>query len=202
MGNDMYNFRIAKLKYQGGGDWYANPTSLPNLLKFINLNTNIKIAPTEDIVEPGSPLIYQYPYLYITGHGNVKFSEAEAKNLREYMLAGGFFHIDDNYGMDKYIREEIQKIFPDKKLQEVPFNHPIYHEQFEFPGGLPKIHEHDGKPAQGFGIFDKDRLILFYTYECDLGDGWEDRSVHGDPEELRQKALQMGTNLVIHAITH
>jgi hypothetical protein len=199
---EMYNFRIGKLKYQGGGDWYANPTSLPNLARFINQNTNMKVAPQEDLVEPGSSQLFQYPYVYMTGHGNVKFSESEAKNLRTYMLAGGFMHIDDNYGMDKYIRDEIKKIFPDKPLVEVPYNHPIFHEQFDFPNGLPKIHEHDNKPAQGFGIFEKDRLILFYTFECDLGDGWEDQSVHNDPEEVRQKALRMGTNVVIYALKH
>lgn len=197
---DMYHFKIGKLKYGGGGDWYANPTSLPNLISFVNKNTNIKIAPTEDVVDPGSSQLFQYPYVYMTGHGNVKFSDTEVRNLRLYMLSGGFVHIDDNYGMDKYIREEIKKIFPDKPLVEIPYNHPIYHQQYDFASGLPKVHEHDNKPAQGFGIFDKDRLILFYSYECDLGDGWEDANIHKDPEELRQKAFKMGTNLIMYAI--
>ncbi len=197
---EVFHFRIGKLKYGGGGDWYANPTSLPNLIEFINTHSNIKIAPQEDIVDPGSAQLFQYPYVYMTGHGNVKFSETEVKNLRKYLLSGGFLHIDDNYGMDKYIRDEIKKIFPDKPLTEIPFNHPIYHQQFDFAGGLPKIHEHDGKPAQGFGVFDKDRLLIFYSYETDLGDGWEDPSVHRDPPEVREKALKMGMNIVIYAI--
>lgn len=197
---EQHHFKIAKLKYEGGGDWYANPTSLPNLIEYINTHSNIRIAAVEDVVEPGSSALFQYPYVYITGHGNVKFSDAEAKNLRTYLMAGGFLHIDDNYGMDKYIRDEIKKIFPDKPLVEIPYSHPIYHKQFDFPNGLPKIHEHDGKPAQGFGIFDKDRLMLFYSFECDLGDGWEDPEVHRDPPELREKAFRMGTNLVIYAV--
>lgn len=201
-GGEMYHFKIAKIKYEGGGDWYANPTSLPNLISFINTNTNVRIATQEDVVEPGSSQLFQYPYVYMTGHGNVKFSDAQAKNLRMYMMSGGFLHIDDNYGMDKYIRDEIKKIFPDKPLVEIPYNHPIYHQQFDFPTGLPKIHEHDGKPAQGFGVFDKDRLLLFYSAECDLGDGWEDASVHRDPEEVRKKAFQMGANIVIYAINY
>lgn len=197
---ELYHFRVGKLKYGGGGDWYANPTSLPNLIEFINSRSNLKIAPQEDIVEPGSAQLFQYPYVYMTGHGNVKFTESEAKNLRMYMLSGGFLHIDDNYGMDKYIRDEIKKLFPDKPLVEIPYNHPVYHQQFEFGAGLPKIHEHDGKPAQGFGVFDKDRLLLFYSFESDLGDGWEDASVHRDPPEVREKALKMGMNLVLYAI--
>lgn len=201
-GGEMYHFKIAKIKYEGGGDWYANPTSLPNLISFINTNTNIRIAAQEDVVEPGSSQLFQYPYVYMTGHGNVKFSDAQAKNLRMYMMSGGFLHIDDNYGMDKYIRDEIKKIFPDKPLVEIPYNHPIYHQQFDFPTGLPKIHEHDSKPAQGFGVFDKDRLLLFYSAECDLGDGWEDASVHRDPEEIRKKAFQMGANIVIYSINY
>jgi hypothetical protein len=197
---DQFTFKIAKLKYNGGGDWYANPSSLPNLIRFINQNSNVKLAAVEDVIDPSSTQIFQYPYTYMTGHGNVKFSPAEQENLRKYLLAGGFLHIDDNYGMDKYIRDEIKKLFPDKALVEIPYTHPIYHKAFEFSNGLPKIHEHDNKPAQGFGIFEKDRLMIFYSYECDLGDGWEDPAVHRDPEALRQQALKMGANVVLFAV--
>ena len=196
-----YEFRIAKLKYDGGGDWYANPTSLPNLIAFINKNTNVRIATPEDVVEPSSQQIFQYPMVYMTGHGNVSFDERAAKNLRTYLLSGGFLHIDDNYGMDKYIRKEMKKVFPELDFIELPFNHPIYHFHYDFPKGLPKIHEHDGKPAQGFALMYEGRILCYYTYECDLGDGWEDRSVHNDPEELRQQALRMGTNVLLWAIS-
>lgn len=195
-----YHFRIAKLHYQGGGDWYANPTSLPNLIAFVNKNTNVRIATPEDVVEPGSSQIFQYPYVYMTGHGNVTFSEAEAKNLRAYLLSGGFLHIDDNYGMDKYIRKEMKRVFPELEFVELPFSHPLYHLHYDFPKGLPKIHEHDGKPAQGFALIWEGRVICYYTIECDLGDGWEDASVHRDPEEVRQTALKMGTNLVLWGV--
>lgn len=196
------DFTIARLKYSGGGDWYGNPTSLPNLLKFVSLNTNIKTAESPAVVETGSKEIYNYPYLYMNGHGRVSFSEAEARNLREYLLAGGFLHADDNYGMDKFLRAELKKVFPEEELVELPFAHPIYHSHFNFPNGPPKIHEHDGKPAQGFGIFMEGRLLLYYTYQCDLGDGWEDPEVHNDPPDKRLTALRMGTNIIVYALTH
>jgi hypothetical protein len=193
-------FKIGKLRYDGGGDWYANPTSLPNLFKFIRANTTAAINLTEDVTDLKSPQLFQYPMIYMTGHGNVVFSEEEVVNLRKYLAAGGFFHIDDNYGLDPYIRREMKKVFPDQDFVELPFSHGIYHSHFDFPKGLPKIHEHESKPPQGFGLFIEGRLVVYYTYECDLGDGWEDRSVHNNPEELRQKALQMGTNIVLWAI--
>ncbi len=187
---------IALLKYNGGGDWYANPTSLPNLIKFNNQNNNTKIKTKPATVEPGSPDIFSYPFVHATGHGNILFSDAEVLNLRNYMLSGGFMHFDDNYGLDKYIRREIKKIFPNNNLVEIPANHPIFQKPFSFPAGLPKIHEHDGKRAQAFGIFENNRLVLLYTYECDLGDGWEDAEVHNDPKEVRDKALKMGANIL------
>jgi hypothetical protein len=188
--------KIAKLKYQGGGDWYANKTALPNLITFSNKELGMNLAAEEDIAEVGSPNIFDYPYLYMTGHGNVVFSQNDAQNLRSYLIAGGFLHIDDNYGMDKFIRIELKKVFPELELVEVPFTHPIYHQKFEFPNGLPKIHEHDAKPAQGFGLFFEGRLVVFYSYECDLGNGWEDKRIHNDPEEKRQQALKMGANIL------
>ncbi len=190
------SIKIGLLKYSGGGDWYANPTSLPNLIDFCNNNINTNIYPDYITVEAGSMDIFNYPFIHVTGHGNVIFSEHDAENLRNYMLSGGFIHIDDNYGIDKYIRREMKKVFPSKEFVEVPFSHPIYHQKYDFPQGLPKIHEHDGKPPQGFGIFYKGRLVCFYTYECDLGDGWEDGSVHNDSQETRLKALQMGANII------
>lgn len=195
-------FTIARVKYSGGGDWYSNPTSLPNLLKYISDKTNIVAGESPVVVEVGSKEIYNYPFLYLNGHGRVSFTEAEANNLREYLLAGGFLHCDDNYGMDKYIRAELNKLFPEEELIEIPFNHPIYKCHFNFPGGLPKIHEHDGLPAQGFGIIKDGRLLVFYTYQCDLGDGWEDPEVHNDPPEKRTAALKMGTNIVVYALTN
>lgn len=190
------SFRIGLLKYSGGGDWYANPTSLPNLVKFANrtLMTNI----SEDIatVDAGSADIFSYPFLHMTGHGNVIFSDQEISNLRTYLIAGGFLHIDDNYGMDKFIRPQLKRLFPELDLVELSFDHPIYHQKYKFPNGLPKIHEHDNKPPQGFGLIHEGRLIIFYTYECDLGDGWEEQSVHGNSEETRLKALQMGSNIL------
>ncbi len=194
--------KIAKLKYNGGGDWYANKTSLPNLIAFCKLNLGVNIAPEEDIVEVGSSEIYAYPFIHMTGHGNVVFSDSEAQNLRRYLISGGFLHIDDNYGLDKFIRLEMKKVFPELDFVELPFSHPIYHQKFDFPNGLPKIHEHDGKPAQGFGIVYEGRLVCFYSYECDLGNGWEDQSVHNDPEAVRQQALRMGANILTFAFTN
>ena len=194
--------KIAKLKYNGGGDWYANKTALPNLIKFANQELNMNLAPEEDVVEVGSTDIFLYPYIYMTGHGNVVFSENEAANLRKYLLGGGFLHIDDNYGLDKFIRIELKKVFPELELVEIPFDHPVYNQKFKFPKGLPKIHEHDGKPAQGLGLFYEGRLVVFYSFECDLGNGWEDQRIHNDPEEKRQQALRMGANLLAYSFTN
>jgi hypothetical protein len=193
--------KIAKLKYNGGGDWYANKTALPNLVKFCNQELGMNISPEEDIVEVGSRDIFLYPYIYMTGHGNVVFSNEEAANLRKYLTGGGFLHIDDNYGLDKFIRLELKKVFPELELVELPFNHPVYHQKYNFQNGLPKIHEHDGKPAQGFGLIYQGRLVVFYSYECDLGNGWEDQRIHNDPEEKRQQALRMGANLISYSFT-
>jgi hypothetical protein len=195
------SFKIAKLKYNGGGDWYANKTSLPNLIRFCNQNLKTNINPEEDIVEVGSPELFSYPFVHMTGHGNVVFSPDEAQNLRTYLIGGGFLHVDDNYGLDKFIRTELKKIFPELELVEIPFTHPIYHQKFSFPKGLPKVHEHDNKPPKGYGLFYEGRLVCYYTYETDLGNGWEDQSVYNDPEELRQKALQMGANIISFATT-
>ena len=191
--------QIAVLKYRGGGDWYANPTALPNLIRYCNtqIGTDLDAAPATVSVD--DPAIFQYPFLHMTGHGNILFSQEEAENLRTYLLAGGFLHIDDNYGMAPYLEKELPKIFPDKKLEEVGANHPIFQGPFSFPEGLPKIHEHDGKRPQALGYFHQGRLLLLFTYETDLGDGWEDAPVHNDPEEVRRKALQMGANIVNYA---
>lgn len=191
--------KIAKLKYNGGGDWYANKTALPNLIAFCNKQLNMQISPDEDIVEVGSAELFNYPFVHLTGHGNIVFSELEAKNLRNYLLAGGFLHADDNYGLDKFFRREMKKVFPELSFVELPFNHPIYQKPFQFSNGLPKVHEHDNKPTQGFGLIYEGRLLCFYSYECDLGNGWEDKEVHNDPEPVRQKALQMGANIVSYA---
>lgn len=188
--------KIGLLKYNGGGDWYANPTSLPNLIKFANENLQTNINPEPGTVEVGSMDLFNYPLIHMTGHGNVVFSDIEIEYLRTYLMGGGFLHIDDNYGLDQYIRREMKKVFPDQEFVELPFSHPIYHQQFEFEKGLPKIHEHDGKPAQGFGLFYEGRLVVFYSYECDLGDGWESYAVHKDPESVRVLALRMGANII------
>jgi len=190
---------IAILKYNGGGDWYANPTALPNLIRFCNENIDTEIELTPKTVEAGSKLIFQYPYLHMTGHGNVFFTEEDAENLRMYLLSGGFLHIDDNYGMEPYLRKELRKVFPEKQLEEIGNDHVIFSQQFEFPQGLPKIHEHDGKRPQALGIFHENRLVLLFTYEADLGDGWEDPEVHNDPEPIRLKALKMGANIIHYA---
>lgn len=194
--------KIAKLKYNGGGDWYANKTALPNLIAFSNKELNTNIYREEDVVEVGSPELFSYPYVYMTGHGNVVFSLEEAANLRNYLLAGGFLHVDDNYGLDQFIRLEIKKVFPEHEFVEIPFDHPIYHQKFDFPKGLPKIHEHDGKPAQGLGIFHDGRLLVFYSFESDLGNGWEDPRIHNDPEEKRLQALRMGANIIAFCFTN
>lgn len=199
---NQYDFTIGRVQYGGGGDWYSNPSSLPNLLKAISDRTSIRAANREENIRITDPGIFKYPYLYMNGHGNVKFSDEEVRILRRYLSAGGFIHADDNYGMDSSFRREIKKLFPDSPLVELPFDHEIYHSFFDFPNGLPKVHEHDNKPAQGFGIFLDDRLVVFYTYECDLGDGWEDPAVHNDPPEKREAALRMGINIIIYALTH
>jgi hypothetical protein len=198
----QYDFTIARLKYSGGGDWYSDPSSLPNLLAALNERMTIRAAPREENVEITDPKIFQYPYLYMTGHGKIHFSDEEIKILRDYFAAGGFLHADDNYGMDSTFRQEITKIFPDSPLIELPFDHDIYHSYYNFDNGLPKIHEHDGKPPQGFGIFHDERLVIFYTYECDLGDGWEDPDVHNDPPEKREEAIKMGINIIIYSLTN
>lgn len=187
---------IALLKYNGGGDWYGNPTALPNLIKFCNQNINTKITAKPATVEPGSPDLFSYPFIHMTGHGNVVFNDSEMLNLRNYLSSGGFLHIDDNYGMDEFIRKELKKLFPNNALVEIPANHPIFQKPYSFPAGIPKIHEHDNKRPQAFGIFIENRLALLYTYETDLGDGWEDAEVHNDPKEVREKALKMGANIV------
>lgn len=194
--------KIAKLKYQGGGDWYANKTALPNLIAFCNRELNMNLAPQEEIVDASSSDIFLYPYVYMTGHGNVVFSQSEAENLRKYVLGGGFLHIDDNYGMDKFIRIELKKIFPQAELTVVPFDHPVYKQKYTFTNGLPKIHEHDGKPAQGLGIFIEGRLVIYYSYESDLGNGWEDQRIHNDPEAKRLEAFKMGANLIAYCMTN
>ncbi len=193
-----FSQEIALLKYSGGGDWYANSTSLPNLIKYCNANINTKIKTKPATVEPSSPDLFSYPFVHMTGHGNVVFSESDIHNLRNYLYAGGFLHIDDNYGMDQYIRAEIKKLFPKDNLVEIPANHPIFQKPYLFSNGLPKIHEHDGKRPQAFGIFIDNKLVLLYTFECDLGDGWEDPEVHNDPVPVRDKALKMGANIMNH----
>ena len=192
--------QIALLKYDGGGDWYSNPTSLPNLVKFANASTNSEIDRSIKVVKPEDPELFNYAFVHLTGHGNIYFSDEAAENLRTYLLSGGFLHADDNYGLDPYFREAIKKVFPNRPLKKISNQHPLYSIKFEFKEGLPKIHEHDGLPAEAYGIEDDNgRLMVVFTYESDLGNGWEDASVHGDPENIRLEALQMGTNLLIYA---
>ena len=198
---DEAAFQIARVKYGGGGDWYSDEQSLPQLLSFVRESTLIDVAPSEEVVELTSDKLFTYPYLYLTGHGNVRFSDEEAQRLRRYLENGGFLHIDDNYGLDKYIRREMKKVFPDQEFRELSFNHPIYHTHYSFPNGLPKIHEHDGEPAQGYGLFSEEgQLVVFYSYESDLGDGWDPPSVHGNSPEKRRAALKMGTNILAYAM--
>ena len=194
--------KVGLLKYNGGGDWYANPTALPNLIEFSNSEIGTTLEPQPETVAVGSPEIFQYPVLHMTGHGNVVFSEAEAANLRTYLLGGGFLHIDDNYGMAPYLLKELPKIFPDMELQELGADHPVFKEPYPFPDGLPKIHEHDGKRPQALGYFSEGRLMLLFTFESDLGDGWEDPAVHNDPQEVRVKALKMGANILYYAFNN
>jgi hypothetical protein len=195
------SYQIALLKYNGGGDWYANvETSLPNLIRFCNENLKTNINPEQAIVEVGNPDLFNYPFVHMTGHGNVVFSSQETENLRNYLIGGGFLHISDNYGLDKFIRPQMKKVFPELEFVEIPFNHPVYHQKYDFDKGLPKIHEHDDKAPQGFGLIFEGRLVCFYDYECDLGDGWESMEVHQDSQEAHQKALKMGANLIQYAL--
>ena len=194
-------FTIARIHYGGGGDWYGDPSSLPNLLEFISKKTSIIVEPSEYRIKLTDPELFSHSFLYITGHGNIRFNEDEIIVLRDYLLKGGFLHADDNYGMDASFRREMKRIFPEKEWVEIPFDHNIYHVFYDFPNGLPKVHEHDGKPPKGFGLFDGKRLITFYSYESDLGDGWEDIEVHNNPPEIREAALKMGVNIVWFALT-
>lgn len=193
--------KIAVLKYSGGGDWYSNPTSLTNLALFCNIELNTNLDANYATVEVGSPELFNYPFVHMTGHGNVVFTDADAENLRMYLIAGGFLHIDDNYGMDPYIRPSMKKVFPELSFVEIPFEHEIYHQKYDFNNGVPKIHEHDDKTPQGFGLFWEDRLVCFYSYESDLGDGWEDEEVHNDSPAKRLAALRMGANIVQYAFS-
>ncbi|WP_033958815.1 DUF4159 domain-containing protein [Psychroserpens jangbogonensis] len=190
---------LAIVKYKGGGDWYSNPTALPNLISYCNANINTKMNPKPETVDVGSVDIFQFPMLHMTGHGNVFFSDEDAENLRNYLISGGFLHIDDNYGMEPYIKKELKKVFPNQELIELPGTHEIFSAAYPFPNGLPKIHEHDGKRPQAFGLFHESRLVLLFTFESDLGDGWEDPEVHNDPPGVREKALKMGANIVKYA---
>jgi hypothetical protein len=192
---------IAVLNYKGGGDWYSNPTALKNLISFCNTNIDTALNPKPATVTPDSPELFNYPYIHLTGHGNVYFSDEDAKNLRNYLLSGGFLHVDDNYGLDPYFRKAIKKVFPDKNLEPLAANHSIFNSAYEFPQGLPKIHVHDGKPPKLFALTHDDRIILVYSFESDLGNGWEDPAVHNDPEDVRQKALKMGANIIKYAFT-
>ena len=193
--------KLCRLKYNGGGDWYSSRTALPNLSQYANSHIGTNLAATEAIAEVGSTDIFRYPFCFLTGHGNVVFTDQEAANLRNYLIAGGFLHICDNYGIDPFIRREMKKVFPELLFQVVPFNHPIYHAPYTFSNGLPKVHQHDGKAPMGYGLFWEGRIICFYDYECDLGNGWEDPEVYKDPIEIREKALNMGCNLIYQAFT-
>ncbi len=194
------SYKVAVLKYKGGGDYYSNPTAMPNLVDFVNKNLGMNIDREVPYIDVSSPDIINYPFIHMTGHGNVVFTSDDASNLRSYLVGGGFLHVSDNYGMDQFIRKELKKVFPELELVELPFNHPVYHQSYKFPSGLPKIHEHDKKAPQGFGLIWEGRLVLFYDYECDLGDGWEDAEVHKDSQEARTKAFRMGANLVQYAM--
>ncbi len=192
-----YSYKLGLLKYRGGGDWYANlETSLKNLAKYCNKNLSTSIDPEQGIVEADSRELFDYPFIHVTGHGNITFNDTERKNLREYLIAGGFLHIDDNYGFDPFIRREMKGVFPELEFVELPYNHPIYHQSYDFPNGLPKIHEHDDQNPQGFGLFWEGRMICFYSFESDLGDGWESPDVHNDSPQQREKALRMGSNII------
>ena len=195
-------FTVARLQYPGGGDWYWGSSALPNLLDYIAANTDIAVNKEEVRVKPSDPKLFSYPFIFSTGHGNIHFSDEEVVTMRRYLTGGGFWHINDSYGMDQAIRRELKRIFPDRELVELPYSHPIFQSPYAFPNGVPKIHQHDGKPAQAFGILDGDRVVVFYDYESDIGDGWEDPQVHKDPPEKREAALRMGCNLAFYALTH
>ncbi len=195
-------FVLARLKYHGGGDWYNDPSIIPNLLAFLADNTNIDVGKDQAVVEIMDEDLFNYPVIFMTGHGRISFSKEEVQRLRFYLTHGGFLYADDDYGMDKYFRREIKKVFPDKELVELPFSHEIYHCHFQFPKGLPKIHEHDGGPPRGYGIFYEGRMVVFYTFDTNISDGWADPNVHGDPAEIRQQAFKMGTNIIVYALTH
>lgn len=199
---DSGSFNLARIKYRGGGDWYNDPSSLKNLAEFTQQQLPIAINPEYDDVALGSRQLFQYPFAFLTGHGNVSINQAEASNLRDYLDNGGFLFIDDDYGLDKHFRNIIKQVYPDEELIEIPFDHPIYHQVYDFPDGLPKVHEHDGKAPRGFGLIRQGRLVLFYTYESNLADGWANPEVHNDPAGVRQKALQMGANILVYALTH
>ena len=198
----IYAQDVAILKYNGGGDWYSNPTAVPNLVAFANANINTKISKNPQSVAVSSEDIFNFPILFMTGHGNIFFSEDDAENLRNYLISGGFLHISDNYGLDKFIRKEMKKVFPKLEFKEIPSSHKIYNQTFKFPNGIPKIHEHDKKSAQGFGIFFEGRLLVFYDYETDLSDGWEDQIIHNNPQSVREKALKMGANIIEFAFSN
>ena len=202
MAFSSYSCKIAVLKYNGGGDWYANPTSLNNLIQFCQANLNMNINPIYDVVDVESSELFRYPFIHMTGHGNVVFSISESENLRQYLMAGGFLHIDDNYGMDAFIRPEMKKVFPELDFVELPFTHPIYHQSYNFENGIPKIHEHDNQPARGYGLIYEGRLVCFYSYESDLGDGWEDVDVHKDSQNIRISALKMGANIIQYVFSN
>jgi len=193
---------VARLKYGGGGDWYANPTSVPRLIAEARARAGLDLASQPDIVEPGSPRLFEYAVVFVTGHGRIAFDEAERRNLRRYLLSGGFLHVDDNYGLDEYFRPEVRRLFPDKPLVELPYSHPIYHCFYDFPRGLPKIHEHHGGPPHGYAIIHQGRVVLFYSFNTDLNDGWEAPEVHKDPPEVREQAIRMGVNILVYALTH
>jgi hypothetical protein len=193
---------VAILKYSGGGDWYANPTAIPNLVEFANQNIKTNISKNPQTVTVDSEDVFNFPLLFMTGHGNIFFSDEESLNLKKYLISGGFLHISDNYGLDKFVRRELKKVFPKLDFKEIPNNHPIYNQTFKFPEGIPKIHEHNKKPAQGFGLFYEGRLVVFYDYETDLSDGWEDEIIHNNPKDVREKALKMGANIIEYAFTN
>ena len=195
-------FTLARIKYRGGGDWYNDPSSLKNLIEFTRSQVPITINSEYEDVALGSSELFDYPFAFMTGHGNISINQAEAANLREYLDNGGFLYVDDDYGLDEHFRKMIKQVYPDEELIEIPFDHPIYHQVYDFPEGLPKIHEHDGKPPRGYGLFRGGRLVLFYTYECNLGDGWANPEVHNDPAALRRKALQMGANILVYALAN
>lgn len=197
---DAHTFKVAAVKYGGGGDWYQAHTPLPNLLQFVRKNTFVDVAPQPEVVELSSDKVFSYPVLFLSGHGNVLFSDDEARRLRRYLENGGFLFVDDDYGMDEYIRREMKKVFPEKELVEIPFGHEIFHTHYNFPNGLPKIHEHDDNPPQGFGLFHEGRLVVFYSYESNISDGWESPDVHNDPPQKREEALKMGTNILTYAL--